>query len=144
MRIVLQRVKNASVSYEDQTHSIKQGLVLLIGIHASDSKEIASKLAQKCAELRIFEDADGKMNRSLVDLGGEILAVSQFTLYGNTKKGRRPSFIDAAKPDISEPLYDFFVSELKKANLPVKTGKFGADMQVTLQNDGPVTLILEE
>jgi D-tyrosyl-tRNA(Tyr) deacylase len=143
MKIVAQRVKSAAVSFDGIRREISHGLVLLIGIHELDNDQIISKLVDKCLNLRIFEDEDGKMNRSLLDVNGHILAISQFTLYGNTKKGRRPSFVDAAPPEIAERVYDQFVFELKKSNLPVETGKFGADMLVEINNDGPVTLILE-
>lgn len=144
MKIVLQRVSEASVTFENEHNEITKGIVLLIGVHEADTEATIKKLVDKCLNLRIFEDADGKMNRSVLDINGSVLAISQFTLYGNTKKGRRPSFIEAAKPEIAEPLYNNFVAELKSSDLLVQTGKFGADMFVNIKNDGPVTLIIEE
>jgi len=128
MKIVVQRVKRASVTVDGNvTGSINQGLLLLIGIHESDSKEEIDWCCRKISKLRIFEDDDGKMNRSVQDVEGGILAVSQFTLYGNTRKGTRPSFIEAAKPDVAEPLYDYMVERFKKiTKLSVEEGKFGA------------------
>jgi len=146
MKIVVQRVKRASVTVDGTvTGSINQGLLLLIGIHESDSKEEIDWCCRKISKLRIFEDDEGKMNRSVQDVEGGILAVSQFTLYGNTRKGTRPSFIEAAKPDVAEPLYDYMVERFKKiTNLNVQEGKFGAMMDVELINDGPVTIIVEK
>jgi len=146
MKIVVQRVKRASVTVDGNvTGSINQGLLLLIGIHESDSKEEIDWCCRKISKLRIFEDDEGKMNRSVQDVEGGILAVSQFTLYGNTRKGTRPSFIEAAKPDVAEPLYDYMVERFKKiTNLNVQEGKFGAMMDVELINDGPVTIIVEK
>lgn len=144
MRIVLQRVSRATVRVEQQKiTSIDKGIVLLIGIGKGDEVLDLLRLAQKVVELRIFEDQAGKMNRSLRDVEGEILAVSQFTLYGDTKKGRRPSFSKAASPQEAKPLFDAFISALKAKGVPVKTGVFGARMEVELVNDGPVTFILE-
>ncbi len=144
MKVVVQRVSRASVTVEGQTiGKIEQGLVLLIGIANEDTEEDVRFNAQKCVNLRIFEDDEGKMNKSLVEVGGSVLAISQFTLLGDTRKGRRPSFINAAPPEISEPLYDLFIQELKRMNTPVECGKFGAMMDVELVNDGPVTLIIE-
>ena len=144
MRIVLQRVTEASVSVGDKViASIEKGLVLLVGIGPEDSEEQAKLLAEKCVLLRIFEDNQGKMNLSLLDVGGEILAVSQFTLYGDTKKGRRPSFTGAAHPDLAEPLFNRFVGYLKELGISVATGQFGASMNVSIANDGPVTFVLE-
>jgi D-tyrosyl-tRNA(Tyr) deacylase len=143
MRVILQRVSQAAVKVNQETiASIKHGLLLLVGVGREDTEADAVRLAGKITRLRIFEDAAGKMNLSLSDVGGNILAVSQFTLFGNTSKGRRPSFTEAAPPKIAEPLFTAFVSELKK-DAPVKTGLFGANMSVELINDGPVTLILE-
>ena len=146
MKIVVQRVKRASVTVDGNvTGSINQGLLLLIGIHESDSKEEIDWCCRKISKLRIFEDDEGKMNRSVQDVEGGILAVSQFTLYGNTRKGTRPSFIEAAKPDVAEPLYDYMVERFKKiTKLSVEEGKFGAMMDVELINDGPVTIIVEK
>lgn len=144
MRIVLQRVSRATVRVEQRKiTSIDKGIVLLIGIGKGDEALDLPQLAQKVVELRIFEDQAGKMNRSLRDVEGEILAVSQFTLYGDTKKGRRPSFSKAASPQEAKPLFDAFISALKAKGVPVKTGVFGAMMEVELVNDGPVTFILE-
>ncbi|MGM0745369.1 MAG: D-aminoacyl-tRNA deacylase [Bacteroidota bacterium] len=146
MKIVVQRVKRASVTVDGNvTGSINHGLLLLIGIHEADSKEEIDWCCRKISKLRIFEDDEGKMNRSVQDVEGGILAVSQFTLYGNTRKGTRPSFIEAAKPDVAEPLYDYMVERLKKiTNLNIQEGKFGAMMDVELLNDGPVTIIVEK
>ena len=144
MKIVLQRVRKASVTINDKTTgSIGNGLLLLIGIHTSDTEAEASFLADKCSELRVFPDENGKMNRSLIDVNGAALVVSQFTLLGDCSKGRRPSFIRAAPPEKGEALYRFFVARLKMSVKDVQTGIFGAMMQVELINDGPVTLIIE-
>ncbi|MFT9848424.1 D-aminoacyl-tRNA deacylase [Aneurinibacillus sp. REN35] len=144
MRVVVQRSKQASVTVSSQiTGSIDSGLVLLVGITHGDTKDDAEYVAEKIANLRIFEDESGKMNHSVVDVGGSILSVSQFTLYGDTRKGRRPSFVDAARPEQAEPLYDFFNEKLRERGLTVATGVFGAMMDVALVNDGPVTLIVE-
>ena len=146
MKIVVQRVKRASVTVDGTvTGSIDNGLLLLIGIHESDSKEEIDWCCRKISKLRIFEDDEGKMNHSVQDVEGGILVVSQFTLYGNTRKGTRPSFIEAAKPDVAEPLYDYMVERFKKiTNLRVQEGQFGAMMDVELINDGPVTIIVEK
>lgn len=144
MRIVLQRVSRATVRVEQRKiTSIEKGILLLIGIGKGDEVLDLPQLAQKVVDLRIFEDQAGKMNRSLRDVEGEILAVSQFTLYGDTKKGRRPSFSKAASPQEAKPLFDAFITALKAKGAPVKTGVFGARMEVELVNDGPVTFILE-
>ena len=144
MRIVLQRVSRASVSVDGaMVGAIDHGLLLLIGIAPDDTDLDLTKTADKICNLRIFEDEAGKMNRSLLEASGRILAVSQFTLYGNTAKGRRPSFVGAAPPDIAEPLFDAFVAALRARGVEVKTGRFGAKMAVELTNDGPVTLVLE-
>ncbi|NLZ63627.1 MAG: D-tyrosyl-tRNA(Tyr) deacylase [Lentisphaerae bacterium] len=145
MRVLLQRVSEASVSVAGQEIGrCGKGLLLLIGIKTGDSSAEVHYLVEKCLQLRIFADAEGKMNRSLLDIGGEILAISQFTLYADTRKGRRPSFIEAAAPEISEPLYELFVQELRAAGVRVATGQFGAEMAVSLVNDGPVTILLEK
>ncbi len=145
MRIILQRSKEASVTIEqEKVGSISHGLVLLVGVTHEDSLKEVDYLVDKIVNLRIFEDEQGKMNRSLLDTGGAILSVSQFTLYGDTRKGRRPSFIEAAKPDVASDLYDSFNERLKEKGVQVETGRFGADMDVQLINDGPVTLILEK
>jgi len=144
MRAVVQRVTHASVSIEGKiVGAINAGLVILLGVKQKDSEADAKFLAEKCANLRIFADEEGKFNRSALDVSGEFLAISQFTLYGDTRKGRRPSFIEAAPPEISEPLYLKFISYLKESGLKVATGQFGAKMLVEIHNDGPVTLILE-
>lgn len=119
---------------------IGPGLVLLVGVGQEDGPEDAATLAEKCAHLRIFEDDTGKMNRSVVEVGGEVLAISQFTLYGDTRKGRRPNFMGAASPERAEPLYEAFVARLRSLGLRVGTGVFGAAMQVEIHNDGPVTI----
>ena len=145
MRIVLQRSKKASVTVDGQiVGAIDKGLVLLVGVTHEDTEEAAQFLADKVVNLRIFEDEDGKMNHSLLDVGGSILSVSQFTLYGDCRKGRRPNFMDAARPDHATEIYNLFNEELKKKNVAVETGVFGAMMDVQLVNDGPVTLILEK
>lgn len=122
---------------------IGQGLMLLVGVTHEDEEKDADYLAEKIAGLRIFEDESGKMNYSVLDVQGAILSVSQFTLYADTRKGKRPNFMAAAKPDVAEPLYEYFNEQLRKKGLRVETGKFGAMMDVSLTNDGPVTLILE-
>lgn len=146
MKVVVQRVNRASVTVENEiTGKIKKGLLLLIGIHETDTKKEIDWCCNKISKLRIFEDDEGKMNRSVQDIKGEILVVSQFTLYGDTKKGTRPSFIEAAKPDVAEPLYNYMVERFKKStDLNIQEGKFGAMMQVELLNDGPVTIIVEK
>lgn len=143
MIIVAQRVLSSSVTVDGQTAgSIEKGLLLLIGVHKDDTEADADFLAAKCADLRIFSDSDGKMNLSISDIGGEVLAVSQFTLLGNCQKGRRPSFIDAAPAQKGRELYEYFVNKLKERVRKVETGIFGADMKVRLVNDGPVTVII--
>nr|WP_290666901.1 D-aminoacyl-tRNA deacylase [Ardenticatena sp.] len=144
MRIVLQRVRHGAVEVNGtRIAEIGQGVVLLVGITRGDTPKTARWLASKIAQLRIFEDDAGKMNRSLLDVGGEALVVSQFTLYGDARKGRRPSFTKAAPPDVAEPLVDAFANALRDEGVPVQTGQFGAHMLVHIENDGPVTLILE-
>jgi D-tyrosyl-tRNA(Tyr) deacylase len=144
MRVVLQRVSQASVSIDGRiAGKIGPGFCLLVGFTATDTLEQVRWMADKVTGLRVFGDADGKMNLALADVGGSVLVVSQFTLYGDTEKGRRPSFITAARPEVAIPLYDAFVAELRGKGLAVETGEFGAMMQVSLVNDGPVTLILE-
>lgn len=144
MRVVIQRSKKASVSIENKVvGKITHGFVLLVGIEEADTKEDVDYLVRKISKLRIFEDEEGKMNLSLADVQGEILSISQFTLHANTKKGNRPSFIDAARPDTAVPLYETFNQELKNAGFVVETGEFGADMQVALVNDGPVTILMD-
>lgn len=144
MRIVLQRVTEAHVSVAHETMgSISRGLLLLVGIGRGDGQVDLARLAKRIVELRVFEDALGKMNLSLLDVGGEVLAVSQFTLCGETRKGRRPSFSDAAEAAEAEPLFEAFVRALRAWGIPVQTGAFGAKMQVRLVNDGPVTFVLD-
>ena len=144
MRAVIQRVSSGSVTIDGKVvGKIGKGLVILLGVKNGDSETDAKSLADKCVNLRIFNDEDGKFNLSALDVGGELLAISQFTLYGDTRKGRRPSFIEAAQPEISEPLYEKFVEYLQESGLKVATGKFGAMMQVEINNDGPVTIIAE-
>ena len=145
MRVVIQRVKEASVTIEGQIKSaITEGLLILVGIEDIDTQEDINWLAAKIANLRIFGDENGLMNRSVIDIQGEILVVSQFMLHASTKKGNRPSFLKAAKPDFAVPMYERFVRELKKvSNLEVLTGVFGADMKVALLNDGPVTIVMD-
>lgn len=145
MRVVLQRAKQASVTVAGETvGAISHGYVLLVGVTHEDSEAQADWLADKIAGMRLFEDEEGKMNRGLQDVGGSILSVSQFTLYADTKKGRRPSFIEAARPDQAEPLWEYFNERLRSHGLTVETGRFGAMMDVQLINDGPVTIILEK
>ncbi|MFP4013028.1 MAG: D-aminoacyl-tRNA deacylase [Chitinispirillaceae bacterium] len=145
MRIVAQRVSSSKVTVDGSTvGSIERGLLLLIGVHKDDTAEAADFLVNKCAELRIFPDEAGKMNRSLKDIDGEALVVSQFTLLGDCAKGRRPSFIEAAPPEKGNDLYEYFVGQLRKQIRKVETGTFGAHMKVELTNDGPVTFILEK
>jgi len=144
MRIVLQRVQRAQVSVAGTVVGrIAQGLLLLVGIGKDDDTAALDYLANKVLNLRIFADEQGKMNRSLLDVGGEILAISQFTLYGDTRKGRRPGFDAAAPPEQAQPSFERFVKTLQTSGLKVDTGKFGATMQVELLNDGPVTFVLE-
>jgi D-aminoacyl-tRNA deacylase len=144
MRVVVQRSKDASVTVDGEvTGQITKGLVLLVGVTHADKEEDALFLADKISNLRIFEDTDGKMNLSLMDVGGEILSVSQFTLYGDCRKGRRPNFMDAARPEQAIQLYEAFNSMLREKGIRVETGIFGAMMDVQLINDGPVTLIVD-
>lgn len=144
MRVLLQRAKDASVTVGGEiTGSIKKGFVLFVGITHEDTEKEANYIANKIAGLRIYEDDEGKMNRSIKEVDGAILSVSQFTLYGNVNKGRRPSFIDAAKTDKAEPLWEYFNEQLRELGLHVETGQFGAMMDVQLTNDGPVTLMIE-
>ena len=144
MRVVIQRVKSAFITVGSETvGSIGKGLLVLLGIATSDSFDDAEYLADKTVNLRIFEDENHKMNRSLLDIGGDILVVSQFTLLGDCKKGRRPSFVNAAPPELADRLYRQFVDRIRQKNVSVKTGRFQAKMAVSLVNDGPVTLMLE-
>ena len=145
MRVVLQRVSRAAVSVNGgPQRKIGPGLMLLVGVKDEDTPEIVPKLAEKCAHLRIFEDEEGKMNKSAVELGYSALVVSNFTLYAGTKKGKRPSFVKAAKPPLATELYDMFLAEMEKQGLQdVQHGEFGADMQIDMVNDGPVTIIID-
>ena len=144
MRIVVQRVKHASVTIEKKMHGkINQGFLVLLGISSEDTQKDADYLIKKLVKLRIFEDENEKMNLDLSQVNGELLIISQFTLYANCKEGNRPSFIEAAKPDKAIPLYEYFVKECKKSIKKVETGIFGADMKVELLNDGPVTIIID-
>lgn len=144
MKFVIQRVAHASVSIEENiVGTIGQGFLVLIGVADSDTKEIADKMIRKMLSLRIFSDEQGKTNLSLSDVGGELLLVSQFTLYADCKKGNRPSFIRAGKPDMANALYEYIISECEKQIETVQTGSFGADMKVELLNDGPFTILLD-
>ncbi|MBI2247522.1 MAG: D-tyrosyl-tRNA(Tyr) deacylase [Armatimonadetes bacterium] len=144
MRAVVQRVREARVQVDGETvGEIGPGCVVLIGVRTTDTQAEATALAEKVANLRIMEDDEGKMNRSILDTGGAVLSVSQFTLYGDTRKGRRPSFIDAAPPEQAEVLYDVFNARLRTLGIPVQTGRFRAMMVVEIHNDGPVTLLLD-
>ena len=144
MRVVVQRVSSASVTVDGRTVGrIDQGLMLLIGVAESDTRAEAEYAAAKSANLRIFEDEYGKMNRSLLETGGAVLAISQFTLLGDTRRGRRPSFISAARPEQGQMLYEYFIQYLKELGIHVETGIFGAMMDVALVNTGPVTLIVD-
>lgn len=144
MRVVIQRVTASQVAIDGNiVGAIGQGLNLLVGIAETDTEAELDWMARKCLELRLFADENGKFDRSVLDVGGELLVVSQFTLYGDARKGRRPSFDRAAAPTKAEALYEAFVAKLRASNLRVETGKFGAMMQVSIENDGPVTIILE-
>jgi D-tyrosyl-tRNA(Tyr) deacylase len=144
MRAIIQRVSKARVRIDNEiVGEIGPGLLVLLGVAKSDTGEQARWLADKIVSLRIFNDDEGKMNRDLAEIGGAVLVVSQFTLYGDCSKGRRPSFIDAAPPETAIPLYEAFINGIKAHGIPTATGRFGAMMQVELINDGPVTLILE-
>ena len=144
MKIVLQVVKSASVKIDEKlVSSIDKGYLLLVSFTQGDTKEIIEKMAQKISKLRVFLDENGKTNLSIFDVGGSVLSVSQFTLYANLKKGNRPSYVEALKGEESILLYQMFNNELKKCNLDVKKGVFGADMKVELVNDGPYTLVLD-
>lgn len=144
MKAVIQRVTHGSVSIDDKIiGKIGLGFVILLGVTHDDATEDADYLAEKIVNLRVFEDGDGKMNRSLADVGGSILVISQFTLFANTRKGRRPSFIDAARPEIAIPLYEYFMEKSRSVGIPVECGEFGAMMAVKIHNDGPVTIIID-
>lgn len=144
MKFIIQRVKHASVTVEDEViGSIQQGFLVLIGVSESDTKEIADKMIKKLIGMRIFTDENGKTNLSLHDVDGELLLISQFTLYADCKKGNRPSFIRAGSPDMANELYEYIIAECKKQISVVEQGSFGADMKVELLNDGPFTIILD-
>lgn len=145
MKLVIQRVKNASVEVDNKiVGEIEKGFLVLIGIKVGDTKQQADYLVKKVCNLRVFEDENQKMNLSLKDVGGKLLIVSQFTLYGNCNDGNRPSFIEAARPEEAIPLYEYFCDECAKNGIEVQRGIFGADMKVQLLNDGPVTIIMEK
>ncbi|MGD6974118.1 D-aminoacyl-tRNA deacylase [Bacillus altitudinis] len=144
MRLVVQRVTSASVKVEEEiTGAINEGYMVLVGVTHEDSEEDVHYLAEKLAHLRIFEDENGKMNHSLLDVKGSVLSVSQFTLYGDTRKGRRPNFMKAAKPDVANSLYECFNETLREKGIHVETGRFGAMMDVSLTNSGPVTMLMD-
>ena len=144
MRFVIQRVSEASVVVEENTvGKIGKGFLVFIGVADEDTKEIADKMIKKLCNMRIFDDADGKTNLGLADVNGELLLISQFTLYADCKKGNRPSFTKAAKPDFAEKMYEYIISECEKAVPVVEKGIFGADMKISLRNDGPFTIILD-
>lgn len=144
MKIVLQRVSSASVKVDSKiVGRIEHGLLLLIGFSSTDTSESILPTIEKIVKLRIFSDEEGKMNKSVLDVEGSMLLISQFTLYADTKKGNRPSFIEAARPEQAIPLYEFFITEMRKRVAKVETGIFGADMKVELVNDGPVTIVFD-
>ena len=144
MRAVVQRVASSRVTVDERvTGEVKRGLLVLLGVTHDDTSKDVDYMVDKVTNLRIFEDENDKMNLSLKDIGGEVMAVSQFTLYGDARKGRRPSFSDAARPDVANPLYEEFVEKLRAQGITVGTGEFGAHMMVELINDGPVTILLE-
>lgn len=145
MKLVIQRVKNAKVTVEDEiVGKINEGFMVLLGVTHNDNKEIADFLVKKLCNLRVFKDENDKMNLSIKDINGELLIVSQFTLYADCNSGNRPSFVNSAKPDYANELYEYFVEKCKAEVKNVQTGKFGAHMEVDLLNDGPVTIILEK
>ncbi|NST81181.1 D-tyrosyl-tRNA(Tyr) deacylase [Enterococcus faecalis] len=144
MKVVIQRVSQAQVAIEEQiVGQIKRGFMVLVGIHQEDTPEDVAYVVGKISKLRVFEDDEGKMNRSIQEIEGSILSISQFTLYAKTKKGNRPSFIEAARPDVAIPLYELFNQQLEAEGIALATGEFGADMQVSLTNDGPVTIVID-
>lgn len=144
MRVVVQRVARASVAIHDVTvGQIDQGFMLLVGIGPDDNEQVVVKMAAKIAKLRVFSDPDGKMNLNINAVAGQVLSISQFTLYADMRKGNRPSFTNAAAPELGTKLYDCFNAELRALGLTVETGEFGADMQVALVNDGPVTIMMD-
>jgi len=144
MRIIIQRVSQASVTIDGViSGQINQGFLLLIGIEAEDTQEDADWLVGKVSQMRIFSDENGKMNRSIQEVNGELLVISQFTLFASTKKGNRPSFIKAARPEIAIPLYEYLIQAFRQLGITTQTGEFGADMKVALVNDGPVTISID-
>ena len=144
MKFVIQRVTEASVKVDGEIiGEIGKGLLVLVGVSGTDTQQIADKMIDKLTKLRIFDDADGKTNLSISDVQGEFLIISQFTLYANCKKGNRPSFIDAGKPDMANALYEYVISSLETKGFPTQHGSFGADMKVSLLNDGPFTIVLD-
>ncbi|MDM8203157.1 D-aminoacyl-tRNA deacylase [Faecalicoccus acidiformans] len=144
MKAVIQRVRHASCTIDSQiTGSIDQGFCVLVGFTQSDTEAVVDKVVKKIVSLRVFSDEEGKMNRSLLDMSGKILSISQFTLYADCKKGNRPGFTRAARPEQAIPLYEYFNQAIASAGIPVETGVFGADMQIELCNDGPVTIVLD-
>jgi D-aminoacyl-tRNA deacylase len=144
VRVVVQRVSRSEVRVEGRRVAVGgQGLLILVGIGRDDAEDEPARMAEKVANLRIFEDEDGKMNRSITDVGGDAVVVSQFTLYGDTSRGRRPSWIKAASPEVADPAVERFAAALSSLGIPVRTGVFGAHMEVELVNDGPVTLVLD-
>ena len=145
MKLVIQRVKNAKVDVDGKTvGSIEKGFLVLLGVTHTDTKETADYLVKKLCKLRVFEDENGKMNLSIKDVGGQLLIVSQFTLYADCSGGNRPSFVNAAKPELANELYEYFCEKCKEEQIEVQKGIFGANMKVSLLNDGPVTIILEK
>lgn len=145
MKLVIQRVSHAKVEIDNKVNgSINKGFLVLLGVTHEDTEEVADYLCAKLCNLRVFEDENGKMNLSLKDINGELLIISQFTLYADCKKGNRPSFIHAAQPDKANKLYEYFINKCKQEGFNVQTGIFGAEMKVSLLNDGPVTIILEK
>ena len=145
MRAVIQRVSHARVTIGGEVHGeIGKGFLILLGVCEGDTEAEAVYLADKCTGLRVFTDENDKMNLSPADIGGGLLVISQFTLYGDCKKGKRPNFMRAAKPELAVPLYETFLARCRESGLPVETGEFGADMQVELLNDGPVTILMEK
>lgn len=144
MRVVVQRVSEAAITIDGtETRKIQHGLVILLGISEQDHAEQAEYLADKCVGLRIFSDTNDKMNLSVADIDGALAIVSNFTLYGDCKKGKRPNFMRAARPDVAIPLYEAFIRRCRNSGVPVETGEFGADMQITMTNDGPVTIFMD-
>ncbi len=144
MRVIIQRVKKSDVKVQGEiVGAIDKGLLVLFAVHKDDTEDKIKKMADKILNLRIFSDSEDKMNLSLLDVGGEILVVSQFTLYGDTKKGKRPSFVDSARPEKAIPMYENFVSYIREKRIKTETGKFGEEMEVGLVNDGPTTILID-